>query len=384
MIALDAVLRDAVARGLTPGVVAMAARAGGEIARAAAGVAHVGRADPMRPDSLMRIFSMTKAVGAVAAARLIEAGALDPDAPVARHLPAFAAVPVLDGWDGDAPRLRPPARPCTVRHLMTHASGLAYETWSPPMRRFREATGAPSALTGTRAALAGYPMLFDPGAGFAYGVGIDWLGLVVEAVAGRRIDAFCAAEIFAPLGMTDTVFEVDGPRADRLAGVCAETADGFRPVDRGPARLPEVYGMGHCLYSTAPDFLRLLRMLLAGGALDGARVLRPETVAMLLDTPPDAPVMGPMISQSPGSSADVDLFPGVIQRHGLLAPAVTAAVPGRRGAGALGWAGLLNTHWWLDPGRGVAGVVMMQQLPFASPRALAVLEGVERAVRAGG
>ncbi len=148
---------------------------------------------------------MTKAVGAVAAAILVERGRLAPDAPVGAALPAFDALPVLDGWDGDTPRLRPQRTRATLRQLLSHQSGAAYDTWNAEMQRYRRLTGLPSPSTGRRAALT-MPLAFDPGHGWAYGTGLDWTGLLIEAVDGRRIDAFCREEIFAPLGMDDTGF----------------------------------------------------------------------------------------------------------------------------------------------------------------------------------
>jgi CubicO group peptidase (beta-lactamase class C family) len=200
-------------------------------------------------------------------------------------------------------------------------------------------------------------------------------------VTKQPIDAFCTARLFRPLGMVDTVFDLDPARAARLAGAQDATKDGFaaRPVP--PGAKVDFHGMGHALSGTAADYLRLLRMILEGGALDGARILRADTVRDLLLTDQIAPLsVAPMRSAIPAVTCDVDLFPGVPVGHSLAAPILRAPVPGRRDTGAIGWAGIMNTWWWLDPARGVAGVLLTQISPFAHPRPLALLDACERAV----
>jgi CubicO group peptidase (beta-lactamase class C family) len=380
---LAAALADGVARGLAPGAVAGMVAAGGAPQVVAAGLRAADAPEPMAPDAMFRLHSLTKAVGAVCAAMLAEAGSLDLEAPVARYLPEFAAVPVLAGWDGDRPILRAPARPATVAELATHTSGSVYAMWSDDLRRYQAVTGARPAARGGRAGLRAQPLAFDPGAAWGYGEGIDWLGLVVEAVTGEPIDAFCARRLFRPLGMVDTVFELDPARAARLAAPHVATPDGFEARPAPPGAKVDFHGMGHALIGTAGDYLRFLSMVLNGGALDGARVLRPDTVRDLLLTDRIAPLsVAPMRSAIPAVTCDVDLFPGVPLGHSLMGAILRADVPGRRSAGGVGWAGVMNCWWWLDPARGVAGVLLMQVSPFAHPRALALLDACERAVAA--
>ena len=288
---LQAVLDSAVAQGDVPFAIGLLGDPSGTRWQGAAGLAAPGRA--AAPDTVLRLFSMTKAIGAVAAMILVERGVLDLDAPVSSVLPEFADLPLLTGWDGDAPRLRRPTRTATLRHLATHTSGLEYETWSPDIHRWRQATGRPLAPSGRLDALR-QPLCFEPGSRWAYGTGIDWLGRAVEATDGRRIDAFCREEIFQPLGMPDTVFELAPPLEDRLADVAARQPDGaFAPARAAPPSHPEFYGMGHALYGTGSDYLRFLRMLLRGGELDRARLLSPATVRELMANqtgrPPDRP-----------------------------------------------------------------------------------------------
>jgi len=168
-------------------------------------------------------------------------------------IPEFKEIKVLDGFDGDAPRLRAPRTKATVRNLATHTSGLVYKLWNADIPRYMQATGHPSILSGLKSSL-NYPLAFDPGERWDYGIGIDWLGQVVEAVDGRRIDRFCREEILDPLDMNDTGFEVED-KTDRLASVSMRGEDGkFGAFDIAPPTRPEFYGMGHALYSTAPDW----------------------------------------------------------------------------------------------------------------------------------
>ncbi|MEM9795983.1 MAG: serine hydrolase domain-containing protein [Pseudomonadota bacterium] len=371
---LDALANDAVRRQDVPFTVVMLGNSDGVTETAAAGDAAPGRAADA--ETAYRIFSMTKLVGSLAAMILIERGKLSMETEVASILPKWDDLEVLDGWDGDTPRLRKPTTAATIRHLATHRSGLEYEFWNPDMARYLAVTGAPSILTGTRAAM-NYPLMFDPGTRWGYGISIDWLGLVVEAVDGRRMDAFCQEEIFAPLGMNETAFEPTN-LIDRLAEPRIRVEDGsFQPHDIAPPPQPEIYGMGHCLYSTAPDYMRLLRMLLRGGELDGARLLSEASMDAFFADQMEGKPFERMISVAPPLSADVETLPGGAG-HGFGGLRNVTDIEGRRRAGTLSWAGVLNTHWWADRQADLCGVVMTQSLPFAEPRYMAFYEAVER------
>ena len=233
-------------------------------------------------DTVFRIFSMTKAVGSTAAMILMDRGKLDPNTPVEAVIPEFAKIKVLDGFEGATPRLRAPRGKATVRQLATHTSGLVYEFWNPDIAKYLEVTKHPSILSGLKASLF-YPLAFDPGERWDYGMGIDWLGQVVEAVDGRKIDQFCREEILDPLKMPDTRFEVEDRMTGRLSSVSIRGEDGkFADYPIAPPSRPEFYGMGHALYSTAPDYMRFLRMYLNKGQLDGKRLLSERAVETLL------------------------------------------------------------------------------------------------------
>ena len=239
------ILNNAVASGDVPFVVAMVGNAAGVTWSGAAGEAKAGQAASEK--TMFRIFSMTKAVGSTAAMILIDRGKLAFETPVADILPQFADIQVLDGFDGDVPILRAPKAQATIRHLATHTSGLVYEFWNSDVPRYMELTEHPTILSGLKSSLM-YPMVFDPGAKWDYGIGIDWLSQVVEAVDGRSIDVFCKEEIFEPLGMLDSAFEVSQEQTARLANIGARGEDGeFADFELAPPSNPEFYGMGHAM-----------------------------------------------------------------------------------------------------------------------------------------
>ncbi|MFN3262885.1 MAG: serine hydrolase domain-containing protein [Pikeienuella sp.] len=381
MKSLDAILESAVSEARTPGVVVSVATRGGVVYENAAGVRALGQPAPMTTDSVFRAFSMTKAVGAVAAAKAVEMGLLTLDTPVEEVLPEWKEVKLLEGFDSAGkPILRAPKVKATIRHLATHTSGLVYEFWNADMPKYMEATGAPTILSGLKASLLSYPLQFEPGTKWDYGIGIDWLGQAVEAVSGMRIDAFCKAHVFDPLGMGDTRFEVEPHMAPRLVGAHMHTAEGWGPYDIAPPPNPEVYGMGHALYTTGPDYLRFIRMLMQNGSLDGEIVLKPEIAAMVTANQIGDLSVGKMTTVAPPLSADVDFFPEQENKFSLACLMNTKDIPGKRRAGSQSWAGVLNTHYWFDPAAGVSCVIMLQHLPFVDPNCLAIYDAVERAV----
>ncbi len=378
---LNPILVDAVAKGAVPFVVAMVGDANGVTWAGSAGERAPGVAADA--DTVFRIFSMTKAIGSTAAMVLIDRGKLDFDTPVEDVLPKFSNVTQLDGFDSNGqPKLRAPSVKPTIRHLATHTSGLVYEFWNADMAKYMAATKHPTVISGLEAALY-YPLVFKPGERWGYGLGIDWLGQVVEAVDGRRIDQFCKEEILGPLRMADTQFEVEGSMKGRLAAVSARGEDGgFAPFEIAPPPQPEVYGMGHALYSTAPDYMRFLRMFLQKGELDGERVLSEAGVDSMLTNHIGDVRVGKMTSLAPPITADVDLFPGIDKTHSFAFLRNEQDVPGMRSAGSQCWAGVCNTHYWFDPSKNVAAVIMTQSLPFVEPQFMEVYEAFEKAVYA--
>jgi len=376
MAELDKVISEAVSKQDAPFLVAMTGNADGVTWSGTAGERSPGQ--PATVDTVFRIFSMTKAVGSTAAMILMDRGKLDPDATVESILPEFGALKVLESFGPDGPKLRAPRVKATVRHLATHTSGLVYEFWNADVPRYMQATGAPSILSGLTQSL-NYPLLFEPGERWDYGIGIDWLGRAVEKVDGRRIDRFCIEEIFEPLRMPDTRFEVEPHMASRLASVSIRGEDGrFADFALAPPSNPEFYGMGHSLYSTAPDYMRFLRMYLNNGTLDGKRLLSEAGLQRLLSNQIGNTPIPLLKTVVPAITADAEFFPGRRKSHSMGFMRFEEDIPGMRMAGSQGWAGVLNTHFWFDPKANVAGLLMTQSLPFVEPRFASLYENFER------
>ena len=383
--ALQAVLDRSVDDKQARFMVGMVANAAGVTFSGAAGDAAPGL--KANADTVFRIFSMTKAIGSVAAMVLIERGELSMDATVESVLPEFAGVQVLDGFDASGKaRFRAPAVKATVRHLATHTSGLAYEFWQAEEARFLQSIDRPGVLGSAHlktTLLNEYPLMTDPGTRWGYGVSIDWLGLIVEKISGQSIMDFLKANLLHPLGMRDTDAVLRDDMKSRLAALALRGTDGELgdfPVE--PPATSDTFGMGHALYSTPNDYTKFVRMILNRGTLDGQRVLGEAAVAqMLANQMPAGLAFDKLVSASP-LSADFDPFPGIAKSHGFGFMRVDADVPSMRRAGSVAWAGVCNSHYWIDPASGLAGVFMTQSLPFVEAPYMAAYEAFERAAYA--
>jgi methyl acetate hydrolase len=378
---IDEVLEDAVARGAVRGDAALAAGEDGVLYEGAAGVREAGMDDPITPDTMMRIASMTKMVTTVAALQLVERGELDLDAPVETYRPEWAELQVLEGFDGDTPRLRPPRRRASVRHLATHTSGLGYWFWNADVDRYEQLTGVPNVLPGSVEVFKS-PLLFDPGERYEYGINTDWLGRVVEAVSGQSLADYVDEHITGPLGMTSTTRRMTDEQRANSTPIHVRGEDGsWTPTDIDWAQEPEFWGGGHYLYSTPRDYLRFQRMLLGRGTFEGVTLLQPATVdAAFRNQIGDLSFPAEQPTAHPELSADINLGPGLKWGLGLLLN--ERREPGMRAAGSGAWAGLFNTHFWVDPTSRVTGSIFSQVLPFCDPGAFQMYVDFERALYA--
>jgi methyl acetate hydrolase len=359
--AIDAVLRRATESGAVVGVVAMAAGADGRVYEGAFGRRSLASDTAMTMDTVFWIHSMTKAITVTACMQLVEQGLLDLDAPAASVAPALARPQVLEGFDANgAPILRPARGAITLRHLLTHTAGFVYDTWNANQLAYIRKTGISRYGSFTDPdGLA--PLAFDPGTQWQYGIGIDWAGKLLEAAAGVTLDAYLRTHIFDPLSMHDTGFLLTDRVRCRLAVSHDRGPDGtlaLAPFDA--PQDPAFFLGGGGLFSTASDYMRFLSMLLHGGALDGVRILRPETVAMMGQNHIGGVLVGKLTAALPALSNDVELYPGMDKK----------------------WAGLRNSYFWLDPTARVTGVIMTQVLPFADRPVLDVFDAFERGVYA--
>lgn len=369
---LDAQLQDAVTRKAVPGVVAVATDRRGVVYRGAFGTADLATGRPMTADSLFQIASMTKAVTSVALMQFVEKGQVSLDDPAQKYLPELGSVQVLQSFDAATGNytLRPPARPITVRHLLTHTSGLGYGFTSATVRDFKPKNGDQ---------FAAGPLLFDPGDQWMYGTSTDWVGRLVEKLSGQDLEAYFQAHILGPLGMADTSYNVPAGKVARVVGSNRRTGDNtFAPQPtQGPQTVTRFNGGGG-LYSTADDYAKFVQMLLNGGERGGVRILAKNTVTLMGQNHTGAVTAGALKSALPDRSADFTFIADHRDNWGLGFLRSVDQVPGKRAPGSLSWGGINNTYFWIDPTRGVGGVIMMQFLPFADAKALQVYDTFER------
>jgi CubicO group peptidase (beta-lactamase class C family) len=374
--ALDASLRGAVERKDVPGVVALITDRKGVLYESAFGVADVATGRPLARDTLFRIASMTKPITSVALMQLVEQGKIALDDPAEKYLPELKNPQVIESFNaatGDY-KLRPASRPATVRHMLTHTSGLAYPFTSAIWRDFKPRAGETYAFGG--------PMLFDPGERWNYSTSTDVTGRLVEVVSGQKLEDYFREHIFIPLKMNDTSYNVPEAKGPRLAA--QQQRDGARMDGAVVLQIPPLVGLtisnpigGGGLASTAEDYGRFMRMFLNGGALDGVRVLKAETVELMSQNQIGA-VSVPALKTALPRSADFTFIADGRDKWGLGFLITVDQVPGKRSPGSLSWGGINNTYFWIDPARGIGGTIMMQYLPFADAKALAVYDTFER------
>jgi len=381
---IDQALRSAIGPTQLPGLVAMIADSHGVIYQGAFGERDALQHLPMAPDSIFRIASMTKPVTSVAVMQLVESGRVKLDEPAATYLPELAHLQVLDEFDpatGKA-RLRPPKSPPTVRQLLTHTSGFVYEFFDPTMHAYAASGAVPSASQGGDAFLNA-PLLFDPGTRWEYGISCDWLGRLVERVSGESLEDYFHRHIFSPLGMDDTFFNVPPEKQARVVAVFARRPDGafFEPPPQ-PFTPVKFFSGGGGLYSTAADYIKFERMLLDGGKLARARILRSSSVAEMSRNQIGSLNLVALTSMIPQFAKNPVRVPGSLDKFGLGFAINTQAVGGGRSAGSLAWAGIYNTYFWIDPSRKLCGVLMTQLLPFSDDATLSTFDKFERAAYA--
>jgi CubicO group peptidase (beta-lactamase class C family) len=367
---LDTFLRARVAAGEVAGVVAMVVDRQSTIYSGAFGKADVGKSRPMTVDSIFRIASMTKPVTSLAAMMLVEQGELRLDDPIAKYLPAFSRVQVLTSWhEADSTYdARPPRRPITVRDLLTHTSGIAYSFVDARLVKLDDGHMSTWEL----------PLVSDPGERFVYGPNTAVLGDIIAKVSHMPLDAFLETKVFAPLGMRDTFFSVPQNKIDRVVTTHARTADGSLRETPNPDSLKAPVRGDGGLFSTAADYGRFMQVFLNRGRVGPARLVSERTIDLMTSNQIGTVRMAEQPSANLEFARPFPIGAGK-DTFGLgFQIEERPAAAGLRSAGSLSWGGIFNTHFWIDPERSIAGVVLMQLLPYYDPRALAVLRGFER------
>ena len=375
------VLQSGVERGDVAGVVAMATSRDGTLYEGAFGKRMLDDDTEMSLDTVVWIASMTKALTAAAAMQMVEQGKLQLDAPASNIYPQLKETQVFVGWSDGKPVLRPPKRPITLRHLLTHTAGFGYELWNTDIQAYQKYTGLPGIGSCKNDALL-MPLMFDPGERWQYGINIDFAGKMVETVSGQRLGDYLHDNLFSPLGMDSTAFKITPDMRSRLAKVHQRSAtDGtLAPIEFEMTQEPEFEMGGGGLYSTAGDYLKFVRMMLNEGRAEGNQILKPETVAEMSKNSMGSTRVGMLRTAIPNLTNDAEFFPGMPKSWGLSFMINEQRAPTGRTPGSLAWAGLANTYYWIDQEKGVAGVYMTQMLPFADVKSLPLYYELEKSV----
>jgi len=336
------------------GVVWLVARDGAIASHGALGLADVASAKPMTEDTVFRIFSMSKIVTTVTLLTLVEEGRLLLDDPVERYLPELANRQVLVGGTADAPQLEPAKGSITIRHLLTHTSGLPYDLFAEGTAQEiwtrAEIWAAPTLKDFVRR-VASLPLVHQPGEKWTYGVNTDILGAVIEAVTGQDLETAMRERVLKPLRMTETTFRPDAALSARVATIHHRTPNGLERDDAamqfGTLAFPSG---GGGLFSTLHDYTRFAQMLLNRGELDDVRVLGRKTVEMM--TSDQTSHIPPGIVWAPPSF-------GLGVRIRQNGPAASFGT-----VGMFGWDGYATTYVSMDPKEGLLLIALFQHVPF--------------------
>ena len=368
--AIDRMFQAAVDKGEIPGVVAAVMTKDQTLYLGAFGKQDVARGVPMSKDTLFRIASMTKPVTSVGIMMLYEQGKLRLDDPVGDYLPAYKGRAVISAFDEkDATYTTRQAKSeMTIRHLLTHTSGLSYPFTSPTVLAIQTTTGRdPSEL----------PLLFDPGTKWNYSQATALLGEIIEKLSGQSIEEWDQARLFRPLGMVDTSYMPAPEKVARLATVHQWESTGLVETPNPPGYTPSVRGDGG-LVSTAADYSAFVQMFLNEGRWRGTQLLEPETIRLMTTNQIGSVVVDTMPAAMPRRSAPFPFGAGKDKFGlGFQITVTDGTSTHERGAGSYTWGGINNTHFWVDPKNGIGVVILTQVLPFYNPVSMDVLKRFE-------
>jgi CubicO group peptidase (beta-lactamase class C family) len=370
--ALSTFLKTATDRGDVPGVVVAVVDKNGVLYNEAFGKSSTIRNTPMTKDTIFNMASMTKPITSAAIMILVDEGKLKLDDEVAKYLPKWKDPVVISKFnEADASfETRPAKRAITIRHLLTHTSGIGYGFSSPMLAKIMEKTKKNELDS---------PLLFDPGESWAYGASTRVLGHVVEAISGQKIDEFLQARILGPLGTNDTSYLVPTTKYSRVVAVNARNAGGKFEERPMPATLPATVQGDGGLYGTASDYGLFLRMLLNRGTLNGKRILSEQSAKLMLESATGSVVVKEQQSSNLALSKNFPVGAGK-DKWGLGFQLAAEKLTNRRSPGSGTWAGIFNTHFFIDPSRELGVIVMMQTLPFYDEASMKVYAGAEEAV----
>jgi CubicO group peptidase (beta-lactamase class C family) len=370
---IDGVLRRGVETDSIPGVVAIVATKDRILYYNAFGLMNTEKSLPMQKDSIFRIASMTKPITSAAMMLLQEQGKVQVDDRASMYLPQLADREVLDHFDPSDGNYstRKAAGPILIRHLLTHTAGFAYDFDNDTVNRLQ--------LTTHKTAFD-LPLLYDPGTKWTYSGSPTLLGSIVERVSGARLGQFFSEHFFKPLGMDETSYSVPEERHDRVVTVHQRAQAKLAELPNPPRIASAPVGEGG-LFSTAADYVKFLQMLLNGGTWQGKRILSAESVRAM--TQNQIGEVRVQLQQAPQPLRARPFPMGAGEDHfgfGFQITDSNRQNPSLRSPGSYSWAGINNTHFWVDPKRGIAAVILMQVLPFYDEACMKTYRDFEEAI----
>ncbi|MEM7705635.1 MAG: serine hydrolase domain-containing protein [Pseudomonadota bacterium] len=374
---IDRYLAEQIRSTKIPGLVALVVNKDGELYSAAFGHRDVANQAPMTMDTIFRIASMTKPLAATAVMMLVEDGQLDLDDPIADYIPAYSEPRVLVDFNAQTSKYttRPSATPITIRHLLSHSSGMAYGFSNHINGAIRQANPELDQQT--------LPLLYDPGTSWSYGQGISQAGIALEHITGMGLERFLQERLFQPLGMSETSYIVSRANQPRVTTLHRLDDSGLIEIPN-PIDIRSSANGDRGLHSTARDYAKFIQLFLNDGvAPNGQRLLSSKTIEEMSRNQ-----LGPVrISLQQGIQPDWSRpFPlGADHDSFGLGFQITGphSADNQRAPGSLSWAGLLNTQFWIDRENGIGGILLMQYLPFYDEDAIKTLQGFEALVYRG-
>ena len=366
-------LEDAVERGRAPGLVAIVAQRDHILYHQAFGKMDVANDVAMREDTIFRIASMTKPITATAVMMLIEAGNLSLDDPISNFIPSLRNPRIFDRFDKSQANYttRQASREITVRHLLNQTSGFGYDFSNEILLLLQEKIGKQAREL---------PLIHEPGNKWTYGMSPRILGELVEFVSGMALDRFFESRIFRPLSMNDTSYAVPAQKQDRLATQHQREDGAFRETPNPDRDNGTVRGDGE-LRSTGSDYIRFLQMFLNDGWHRSGRILSMDSVRLMTQNQIGELVVEKQRSADLRQARDFPLGAGR-DKFGF-GFQISTSIPDdqhERSPGSYSWAGMYNTHFWVDPSNGIAAVILMQVLPFYDDACMEILKGFEARV----
>jgi methyl acetate hydrolase len=371
--AIDQMFQAAVSNKEIPGVVAAITNKNQVLYLKSFGSQDVAQNVPMARDTVFRIASMTKPITSVAVMMLVEQGKLRLDDAAVKYLPALKGREVIATFnekDGTY-TTRPAKQEITIQHLLTHTSGFSYSFTSPKIRDIQQKTGKKE---------RDMPLLFDPGSRWYYSHSTAMLGDIVEKITGQTLEDFFRANLFRPLQMVDTSFLLPEEKARRLVTIHRREATGLVETPNPPKYVPLFRADGG-LVSTASDYSTFLQMLLNGGSWHGNHILKPETLRLMTSNQIGSLLVEEMPAALPAQSASFLLGHGKDKfGFGFQITVPNGKSVHARSAGSYAWGGIFNTHFWVDPKRGIGVVFLTQELPFNNPTNRDVVKRFEKLI----